>query len=97
MASLSGSLKEANWQLHCNLGPQIAEAINGTLAVHHEAMKNKRVIRLNQESIQSTDTIANLLNQEQKLFGYLREKSRDVFKLEESVSRLLQTSGARFR
>ncbi|MEC9094819.1 MAG: hypothetical protein VX438_19070 [Planctomycetota bacterium] len=97
VASLSGSLKEPKWQLQCDLGSQIAESINGPLAVHYDAMKNELAIQVNQESTQMIDATANLLGQEQKFLGYLREKSRDVFKLEKSVSQLLQTSGARFR
>lgn len=97
VASVSGSLQEANWQLHCDLGPQIAGVIDNTLALHYQAKRKELIARLNQHASQSLEKVTDLLNQEQRLLAYVTEKSRDVFKLGESVTRLLQTSGLRLR
>ncbi|MEE2642455.1 MAG: TIGR03545 family protein [Planctomycetota bacterium] len=97
VARLSGTVGDPQWQLHSNLGPQIAKAMNGSMARGYQKKKKELVARLNHETDQALAKVAGLLReQEQKVLDLVNEKSRDVFRLQERVGSLLP-AGLRIR
>ena len=97
VARLSGTVGDPQWQLHSNLGPQIAKAMNGSMARGYQKKKKELVARLNIETDLALAKVAVLLReQEQKVLDLVNEKSRDVFRLQERVGSLLP-AGLRIR
>lgn len=98
VARLSGSASKPQWHFHSDLGPQISQAINGTLARGYEKKKAELIAKLNGESEKALNKVADLIKtQEAKVLSFVGEKASDVFQLEERVSSLLKFGGLRFR
>ncbi|MDB4755920.1 TIGR03545 family protein [Mariniblastus sp.] len=97
-AHLSGSLDRPSWKLSSDLGPQLAEVFNGTLAEVYASKKNLLRSKLNHQTEEVISELGNLLQaKETLLVEFLQTHGQEVLQLNERIGALMERTGLRFR